>query len=45
MLGGVRRLILPNPHRAEIEPDLLARLLRQAGVTREQWLGTGAPGG
>ena len=45
MLGGVRRLILPNPHRAEIGPDLLARLLRQAGITREQWLVRGASGG
>lgn len=45
MLGGVRRLILPNPHRAEIGADLLARILRQAGITREHWLGAGAPEG
>jgi len=33
-----RRAIIPNPHRAVIEVDLLIRVLRQAGVDREQWL-------
>jgi predicted RNA binding protein YcfA (HicA-like mRNA interferase family) len=37
MLRGNRRLILPNPHRANISADLLVRLLRQAGITREEW--------
>ncbi len=37
MIRGDRRLILPNPHRTEISIDLLARLLRQAGITREEW--------
>jgi len=37
MLRGDRRLILPNPHRGEIGVDLLTRLLRQAGITREEW--------
>jgi len=37
MLRGPRRFILPNPHRGDISVDLLARLLRQAGVTREEW--------
>ncbi len=37
MLRGTRRLILPNPHREDIGVDLLARLLRQADVTREEW--------
>jgi len=32
-----RRLILPNPHRGDISVDLLARLLDEAGVTREEW--------
>ena len=31
------RLILPNPHRQEISPDLLSRILRQAGIEREEW--------
>jgi predicted RNA binding protein YcfA (HicA-like mRNA interferase family) len=37
MLRRDRRLILPNPHREDIGVALLARLLRQAGVTREEW--------
>lgn len=37
MLRGTHRLILPNPHRGDIGVDLLVRLLRQAGVTREEW--------
>ena len=37
MLRDSRRLILPNPHRNNISVDLLARLLRQANVTREEW--------
>ena len=37
MLRGERRLIIPNPHRGDISADLLARLLRQADVTREAW--------
>lgn len=31
------RLIVPNPHHGEISVDLLARILRQAGVSREAW--------
>jgi predicted RNA binding protein YcfA (HicA-like mRNA interferase family) len=38
MLRGNRRLILPNPHRGSISIALLTRLLRQAGVSREEWL-------
>lgn len=41
MVRGSLRLILPNPHRQEISADLLSRLLRQAGVSREQWLDCG----
>ncbi len=28
---------LPNPHQADIERELLTRILRQAGVAREDW--------
>lgn len=35
------RLILPNPHRGEISVDLLARILRQADVSRDEWLNAG----
>jgi predicted RNA binding protein YcfA (HicA-like mRNA interferase family) len=34
-----RTLIIPNPHRGEISVGLLARILKQAGVSREEWLG------
>ena len=39
LLRENRRLILPNPHRHTIGVNLLARIVRQAGITREQWLG------
>lgn len=32
-------LTIPNPHDGDISVDLLARLLRQAGVSRQEWLG------
>lgn len=31
------RLTLPNPHQGEIGSDLLARILKQAGISREEW--------
>jgi len=31
-------LTIPNPHRKEISVDLLSRILKQAGITREEWL-------
>jgi len=37
MLKGILRLTLPNPHKQTISPDLLTRLLRQAGITKEEW--------
>ena len=40
MARGSTRLAVPNPHRQEIGVDLLVRILRQAGVTREEWLAT-----
>ncbi|HED04087.1 MAG TPA: type II toxin-antitoxin system HicA family toxin [Candidatus Fraserbacteria bacterium] len=32
-------LILPNRHEGDIDVGLLKRLLRQAGVSRGEWLG------
>lgn len=32
-------VIIPNPHEGDIGVGLLSRLLRQAGVSREEWLG------
>ncbi len=31
------RLTLPNPHEQDISPSLLARILRQAKISREEW--------
>jgi len=31
-------LTLPNLHRQEIGTDLLVRILRQAGISREEWM-------
>jgi predicted RNA binding protein YcfA (HicA-like mRNA interferase family) len=28
---------IPNPHKSDIGPNLLAKVLRQAGVTRNEW--------
>ena len=32
------RVRVPNPHEGDIGVDLLARVLRQAGITRDEWL-------
>jgi predicted RNA binding protein YcfA (HicA-like mRNA interferase family) len=37
MIRGTLTLTLPNPHRREIGRDLLARILRQASIQREEW--------
>ncbi len=37
MVRGNLRLALPNPHHGMISRDLVARMLRQAGITREEW--------
>lgn len=39
MLRGEQRLTLPNPHRGDVAVALLQRILRQAGIERDQWLG------
>ncbi len=39
MVKGNLRLTIPNPHKQEISIDLLIRILRQAGITREEWMG------
>ena len=30
---------VPNPHQGVIGVDLLQRILRRAGISREEWLG------
>ena len=38
MIKGGLVLTVPNPHSREIGVALLSRILRRAGVTREEWL-------
>lgn len=37
MLLGGKKLRIPNPHGSDISVPLLARLLRQASISREEW--------
>jgi predicted RNA binding protein YcfA (HicA-like mRNA interferase family) len=37
LVKGELRLVLPNPHQGEISKDLLARILRQANLSRTAW--------
>lgn len=37
MTRGSVVVTIPNPHHGDISVGLLARILRQAGVTREEW--------
>jgi predicted RNA binding protein YcfA (HicA-like mRNA interferase family) len=37
MLKGDLTLTIPNPHHSDIGRELLARILRQAGLSREDW--------
>lgn len=30
-------ITLPNPHRGDVGRELLARILRQAGITKQDW--------
>ena len=39
MRRGHVTIIIPNSHEGEIGVGFLTRLLRQAGVTRDEWLG------
>jgi len=38
MVKGEVRVVLPNPDQGDISRDLLARILRQAGTSREEWV-------
>lgn len=37
MVRGNLVLAIPNPHRKEIGVDLLSRLLREGGISRQAW--------
>jgi hypothetical protein len=38
MLRGAQGLTIPNPHRHEVGVNLLRRILKQAEISREEWL-------
>lgn len=38
MKRGKALVKVPNPHEGDISVDLLSRILRQAGVSREEWM-------
>ena len=37
MARGDTTIRLPNPHEGDVSVGLLARILRQAGISREDW--------
>jgi len=37
MQKGDMSLTIPNPHGRDIGPNLLAKVLRQAGIERSEW--------
>ncbi len=37
MVRGTLRLTIPNPHGEDIGASLLTRLLREGGISREEW--------
>jgi predicted RNA binding protein YcfA (HicA-like mRNA interferase family) len=37
MQRGNVSVTIPNPHKSDIGPNLLAKVLCQAGVTRNEW--------
>ena len=37
MIRGDRTLRVPNPHQTDVGKELLARILRQAGIDKDEW--------
>jgi len=37
MVKGDHTLTIPNPHQKDIGREFLARILRQAGISKEEW--------
>jgi len=37
MLKGELTLTIPNPHHRDIDKEFLVRILRQAGISKEEW--------
>ena len=40
MIRGTNRIKIPNPHKQEIDVNLLLEILREAGLSREEWFST-----
>lgn len=38
MRRGGLRLTIPNPHGGGIDPGFIRRILRQAGITHDEWM-------
>jgi|WetSurSiteA1Bulk_404760.scaffolds.fasta_scaffold20529_3 predicted RNA binding protein YcfA (HicA-like mRNA interferase family) len=38
MVRGITRVRIPNPHKKEIGLDLLLEILREGGISRDEWL-------
>ena len=39
MRRGNLTIIIPNPHQGDISAGLLRRILQQANISKEEWLG------
>ena len=37
MINGIISVRIPNPHRGDISIDLLNRILKQAGISKQDW--------
>ena len=37
MQRGEASITIPNPHGSDMGPNLLSKVLRQAGISREEW--------
>ena len=37
MIKGAQKIRIPNPHIADVDISLLKEILRQAGVSSEEW--------
>ena len=37
MIRGDARVPIPNPHRGDIKKNLLADILKEAGISRQEW--------
>jgi predicted RNA binding protein YcfA (HicA-like mRNA interferase family) len=36
--NGRRPITIPNPHKGEIDPSLLSKILRDAAIERDKWI-------